>query len=210
MRDSLINVIDSLKVVATNQGKDTLYVLSISSTKDFIDILPLIIAALALLISCFAAYISKKTLDQNKLHQRLSVVPALNYFEDFALRPNCEGIGFLIKNVGIGPALIKDFILSWGDIKIYSQDDFSKIPNDIFFGAFEGGFYSPKSIIDKSEAKWIIRVPLNYLLLQNGAVDMDKVNRIREELKNKLSLKIIYRSFYDEEEYEFVLRYNSN
>lgn len=207
---SLINIIDSLKVVAANQKQDTLYVLSISSNKDFIDILPIIIAAIALIISFFAAYISKRTLDQYKLHQRLSVVPALNYYEDFALRPNSEGVGFLIKNVGIGPALIKDFVLSWGDIKIYSQDDFSKIPKDIFYGAFEGGFYSSKSIIDKSESKWIIRVPLNYLLLPNGAVDMDKVNHIREKLKNKLSLKIIYRSFYDEEEYEFVLRYNSD
>ncbi|MEW6196675.1 MAG: hypothetical protein AB1521_16125 [Bacteroidota bacterium] len=208
MNDSLIKIIDSLKYISETKNKDTLYVMSINSNKDFIDIFPIIIASIALVLSFIATYISKKNLDENKLHQRLSVIPALNYFVDFTLRPNCEGVGLLIKNVGLGPALIKEFILSWGDINIFSQDDFSKIPPQVFYGAFEGSYFTPNSIIDKSEVKWILRIPLNYLLLPDGAVDMEKVKNIEQKIKKNLRLKIIYRSFYDEKKFEFEFCFN--
>ena len=82
MNDSLINIIDSLKLVAANHNNDTLYVMSINSTKELIDILPIIIAAIALLLSFIAIYISSKSREDNRIHQRLSVIPALNYYED--------------------------------------------------------------------------------------------------------------------------------
>jgi len=210
MNDSLINIIDSLKLLASNQVKDTVYVIGMNSNKDLIDILPIIIVAIAVIVSSIATYISKKSLDANIKHQKLSVVPALNYYEDFTLRPTCEGVGLLIKNAGLGPALIKEFKASWGKIEINSQDDFSKIPKDKLYGAFEGGYFSKNSVFDKNEEKWILRIPLNNLYLPNGAIDMDRVNNIRAELKNNFKLKILYRSFYDEEEYEYTLEYSPN
>lgn len=210
MNDSLINIIDSLKLLASNQIKDTVYVIGINSNKDFIDILPIIIVAIAVIVSSIATYISKKSLDANIKHQKLSVVPALNYYEDFTLRPSCEGVGLLIKNAGLGPALIKEFKASWGKIEINSQDDFSKIPKDKLYGAFEGGYFSKNSVFDKNEEKWILRIPLNNLYLPNGAIDMDRVNNIRTELNNNFTLEILYRSFYDEEEYEYILKYSPN
>ena len=210
MNDSLINIIDSLKLLASNQVKDTVYVIGMNSNKDLIDILPIIIVAIAVIVSSIATYISKKSLDANIKHQKLSVVPALNYYEDFTLRPTCEGVGLLIKNAGLGPALIKEFKASWGKIEINSQDDFSKIPKDKLYGAFEGGYFSKNSVFDKNEEKWILRIPLNNLYLPNGAIDMDRVNNIRAELKNNFKLKILYRSFYDEEEYEYILKYSPN
>ena len=212
MNDSLITIIDSIKNVQSNQIKDTLHVLSINANKDFMDILPIIIACLALILSSVAAYISKKSLDANIRHNKLSVIPALNYYEDFSLRPNSVGVGLLVKNVGIGPALIKSFKLEWGDIQINSQEDFSKIPKHNLFGIFEGGFISNKGIINNSEKKWILRIPLNNLMnqeLSDNAIDTDKVDIIRKELQNNVRLEIIYRSFYDEEEYEFSLHYPS-
>lgn len=208
MNDSLINIIDSLKLLASNQVKDTVYVIGINSSKDFIDILPIIIVAIAVIVSSIATYISKKSLGSNIKHQKLSVVPALNYYEDFTLRPSCEGVSLLIKNSGLGPALIKEFKASWGKIEINSQDDFSKILKDKLYRAFEGGYFSKNSVFDKNEEKWILRIPLNNLYFPNGAIDMDKVDNIRTELKNNFRLEILYRSFYDEEEYEYILKYS--
>ena len=207
MNDSLINLIDSLKLLTSDQVKDTIYVIGINSSKDFMDILPILIAALALVLSSIAIYLSKKTLDSNIKHQKLSVVPALTTYEDFTLRPNCEGIGLLIKNSGFGPALIKEFKAGWGKNEINSQDDFSKIPLDKLYGAFEGGYLSKNSVLDKSKEKWILRIPLNNLYLPDGSIDMDKVDNVQTELKNNFRLEIIYRSFYDEEEYEYILKY---
>lgn len=207
MNDSLINIIDSLKLLASNQVRDTVYVIGVNSSKDFIDILPIIIVAIALIISSIATYISKKSSDSNIKHQKLSVVPALNYSEDFTLRPSCEGVGLLIKNSGLGPALIKEFKVSWGKIEINSQDDFSKIPKDKLYGVFAAVYMSKNSVLDKHEEIWILRIPLNNLYLSGGAIDTDKVDKIRTELKNNFTLKILYRSFYDEEEYEYILEY---
>jgi len=78
------------------------------------------------------------------------------------------------------------------------------------YGAFEGGYFSKNSVFDKNEEKWILRIPLNNLYLPNGAIDMDRVNNIRAELINNFKLKILYRSFYDEEEYEYILKYSPN
>ncbi|MCW8806197.1 MAG: hypothetical protein OQK56_07040 [Ignavibacteriaceae bacterium] len=207
MNDSLLNFIDSLKTVVANQSKDTLYVVSINTTKDFIDILPIIIAAVALILSFIATYISVKSKEDNRIHQRLSVVPAINYYEDYSLSKGCDGVGLQIKNVGIGPALIKNFTLSWGDIKINSDIDFAKIPREKIYGALEGGYLTQSSVLDKKDKMWIIKIPLNYLLLPNGAVDMEKVKNVRKVIRENVKFQIVYRSFYDEEEYELVLNY---
>ena len=171
------------------------------------DILPIIIAAMALMLSSIATFISKKTLDSNIIHQKLSVIPALTYYEDFTLRPNCEGIGLVLINSGLGPALIKQFKVQWGTVEINNQEDYSKIPKELFYGAFEGSFYTEGSVIDKNKEKWIFRMPLNYLSLSNRTIDMDKVDKIRTELKNNFRLEIVYRSFYDEEAYEYIFKY---
>jgi hypothetical protein len=207
MNDSLTNIIDSLKILSSNQIKDTVYIVVNNSSKNIVDILPIIIAALALILSSVAVYISKKALDTNIVHQKLSVIPALTYFEDFTLRPNCEGIGLVIINSGLGPALVKHFKILWGTTQINNQEEYSKIPKDLFYGAFEGSFYTKGSVIDKSKEKWLFRIPLNYLYLSNGAIDMDKVDKVRIALKNNLKVEIVYRSFYDEEEYEYIFKY---
>jgi len=207
MNDSLINIIDSLKLVAANHNNDTLYVMSINSTKELIDILPIIIAAIALLLSFIAIYISSKSREDNRIHQRLSVIPALNYYEDYSLSNDCDGVGLGIINVGIGPALIKKFKLSWGNIEINSDDDFAKIPKEKIYGALEGGFLTPNSVLDKKDELWIVKIPLNYLRTPNGAVDMNKIKNVQKEIRSNIKIEIVYRSFYDEEDYEFTLKY---
>jgi hypothetical protein len=207
MNDSLINIIDSLKLLTINPVKDTVYIVGLNSSKSFIDILPILIAAVALILSSVATFISKRALESNIKHQKLSVIPIITSYEDFTLRPNCEGVGLLLKNCGLGPALIKEFKLNWGKIEIKGQKDYPKIPLQDLFGAFEGGYFSKNSAFDKNSEKWIMRIPLNNLYLPNGAIDMDKVEKIEYEIKNNLRLEILYRSIYNEEEYEYIFKY---
>ena len=152
-------------------------------------------------------YISKKSLDSNIKHQRLSVVPALNYYDDFTLRPDSEGVGIKIKNSGLGPALFKEVKISWGEIKINSPDDYEKIPKDNLYGAFEGGFYTKNYVFAKNKEVWIFRIPLNNITLADGAIDIDKVDKIKKELKDNFRLEILYRSLYDLKEFEYLFKY---
>ena len=94
-----------------------------------------------------------------------------------------------------------------GKIENKGQKDYPKIPLQTLFGVFEGGYFSKNSAFDENSEKWIIRIPLNNLHLPNGAIGMDKVEKIEYKIKSNLRLEILYRSIYDEEEYEYIFNY---
>ena len=89
------------------------------------DYLSVFIAALAFFISIWSVVTSRK-------HNRLSVRPHMKIYEYFFL----DWSGIYISNMGLGPAIIKSFILIIDGKEVIDVNDFPKKPLGIWNTAF--------------------------------------------------------------------------
>jgi hypothetical protein len=181
-------MIDSLAYISVSTQhllKDTIYVINLNSESEFLKILPIMIAGIALLFTTYSIVISRRTLMSNIQHQKLSVQPLLNSFEDFTFRDN-EGIGIKLINCGLGPAIIQNFNLLWDGNEI-NEKNYNKIYDALLIHNIELGKYFKDGIIEKDAIKWIFRVPLTEL-----PVDRTRIirgNEISEIIKKSLVMQ---------------------
>lgn len=84
-------MVDILKILSDNfvkysqhYSRDTLYFAIVNSESEFVKILPVIIACIALLFSAYSIFISRRALMANIKHQKLSIQPLLAILEDFS------------------------------------------------------------------------------------------------------------------------------
>lgn len=203
MVDSLKNISDSISVLTQHTLKDTIYVVNLNSESEFLKLLPIIITSIALVFTFYSILISRRALMANVLHQKLSIQPLLTTHEDFTFR-DVEGMGIKLISCGLGPAIIQDFKLLWNGNEINDS-----IRNTIYdfldIHSVELGNFIKDSIIEKNGIKWIFRIPLTELPLNDEKII--KANDILEIIKKNLSYTIIYTSIYREQSFEYTLKY---
>lgn len=203
MVDSLKNISDSISVLTQHTVKDTIYVINLNNESEFVKILPILIATVALLFTAYSIFISRRALVANVQHQKLSIQPLLTTNEDFTFRDK-EGIGIKLISCGLGPAIIENFKLFW-DGKEINETNINSIYDVIHIHNIELGNFLKSGIIEKDAIKWILRIPSTELPLNRN--NIIRANEILEIVKKNLSYTIVYTSIYREQSFEYTLKY---
>lgn len=146
---------------------------------DWIALSAMIVAVLALFVTIWESYQSRK-------HNRLSVKPLLGIGVDIH-----EKLEFTLSNQGIGPAVIKEFSVYF-DGKLLSKNPRS----DIY-----------RELLEGSVGKYKFHIPFEGACIKEGAeksllgvfYDNPKTNKKSiESLSNKFAFKVVYTSIYGE------------
>ncbi len=108
------------------------------------------VATLALLLTIWQGW-------QTRRHNRLSVRPSLEQFVTMNIRDGAEYYEFKLINKGVGPAVIKEWVLSFegkevsrGNARTYNEFWFEKIDK---FANAKAGFIAPNNVMEKGEER---------------------------------------------------------
>ena len=203
MIHSLKHISDSVSFVTQHSIKDTVYVININSESVFLNMLPIIIAAIALIFTAYSIFISRRALVANIQHQKLSIQPLLTTFEDFTFR-DPDGVGIKLISCGLGPAIIESFQLFWNGNRI-DESSINSIYDSIHMHNIELGNFLKSGIIEKDTVKWILRIPSSELPKNRN--NIIRAKEILEIIKKNLSYTIVFTSIYREQNLEYTLKY---
>jgi hypothetical protein len=193
-------IADSLSTVTNHTAIDTIYVSSNNTTT-----VPLIITAIAVLISAVSVYISYRALTANLKHQKLSVRPLLTSLEEFSLS-NPDGIGIILKSSGLGPAIVKEFKMKWNDTEI-NKKNYHIITGALGIKKIAFYNYEKNAIIEKDASFWILRIPYESITDDEDYKSI-VAEGILDKVSKEFSFSIIYTSIYYDEDDELITRYH--
>lgn len=168
------------------------------SKQQIIEIIQIVVPSFSFLIALGALLISIRSYRLVQKHQILTVKPLIRFREKFTLREK-DGCGIMIRNAGLGPALIKKFTVNWEQLILNGMTDFSLIPRSEFIREFEGAWFSQNSIIEKESNKWIFRIPLNQFISSDSIGNKLQIDGVLIELRKKIHIEVEYSSLYENE-----------
>lgn len=203
MINSLKNISDSIAIITQNNMKDTINVIILNSDSVYLKLIPILIAILALFVTAYSIYISRKTLYSNIQHNKLSVQPLLNTNEDFTFSD--QGIGIKLISCGLGPAIIENFQLLWNGTDITNNDNPIIIYDSLNIHNVQLGTLMKNGILGKDYIHWILRIPPAELPFNRN--NIIRSNEILELIRKNLSYTIVYTSIYRDNKNEYTLKY---
>jgi len=159
-----------------------------------------VIPSFSFLIALGALLVSIKSYRLVQKHQILSVKPFLRIRQEFTLR-NDDGCGILLKNSGLGPAIIKKFRVIWGDYEIKNMNDYVKIPQTEFIHGFAGDYFNTDAIIEKESMKWIFQIPIIQFKSSDDVANKRYLEGVKSEIAKNLSIEIEYTSLYEDKKF---------
>ncbi len=196
-------VSDTLTNVAHRTAKDTIYVLSNNSTTT-----PIIIASIAVLVSAISVIIAVLALRANIKHYKVTVQPILKMWGHFSTDLN-PGIGIELRSSGLGPALIKEFKLSWNKIEIDNDKKFTIISNALNISDINYTKFYEGDILHKDERSWILFIRKE-LLPTESTILKGKIKEIFNLIQDNINIKIVYSSLYDKDSGLITEEYPNN
>jgi hypothetical protein len=204
MISSFNNISNNLSCFSQNVMRDTVYVINLNQESEFIKLIPIILAFVAILFTAYSIFISKRALTANIKHQKLSVRPLLTSLEEFSLR-NSEGIGIIMKSCGLGPAIVKDFKMYWDNTEINFENAVI-VTEALKLKRIGIGNLTKDGIIEKDLEKWIICIPKDQLQYLENTIP-NNAGKMLKIIREKFSYTIIYTSIYGDEDSEITLKY---
>jgi len=149
------------------------------------------IAALALLVSAWSAY-------QTRKHNRLSVRPRLHLFN--ALDANERRVGVGVRNVGLGPAQILSVRLYFDGTEFdQSEQSWVAVFDKTNFSRGDGWRYSglfPGAVLKQNETFWFLYSDDESIDWQHGFGNYDAA-------LDRFTVSISYECFYGVKQPEF-------
>jgi len=155
-----------------------------------------IIAIFAFFVSCYSIRLTKKTLEQQQKHDRLSVKP-IGIFELFDAN---DEIKIFLHNQGTGPMVIKSFEMfnESGEKEKNTQGDFKNYPIEWLDKEVRQNVEFSNHLENTALINGLEPRKLLYFKLDHTKPDqIDQRDHIRRNLKN-LRIKMTYTDIYQE------------
>ena len=163
-----------------------------ATTFDYYDWATVVIALIAACISLLAVYRMEEQAKKTEKHNRLCVRPHLTVDGDFG--PQSEYIGLILKNNGIGPAILKEINIEFEGKKFdtFKLRGWSNLMDE--FKEIDLNFCIHQSSHDAF-------IPANQELILLGLRSKDQSNKQREsfiDCVESLVVRVRYESMYGE------------